>query len=111
MASRNPVSRAQKLRDYLGLTFGFRLSTFKKYPELIPIVGIVSAVVTMGLTHLYHLTQAPDVRFVRSRGPPHEDIGPRHKSHYHTPHPDRYRPIAELEELKEFVKVGPTPRK
>ncbi|GFR85164.1 hypothetical protein ElyMa_004167200 [Elysia marginata] len=63
MASGQQVSGLKKLKDYLGFTFGFRLNTFKKYPELLPIVGIVTTVVSMAAIHLYHLTQSPDVRY------------------------------------------------
>ncbi|GFN88739.1 hypothetical protein PoB_001524500 [Plakobranchus ocellatus] len=106
-----PLSGYERLREYLGFTYSFRFSTFKKFPELIPMVGIVGFVLTIGVAHIYHLTQAPDVRIVRSRGPAHEDIGPTHKFKYRIHNPDLYRPIAELEELKDAVKVGPTPRK
>ncbi|RUS82860.1 hypothetical protein EGW08_009382 [Elysia chlorotica] len=93
------------------ITSMFLLTDSLSCRQLIPMVVIVSGVVTMAACHLYHLTQNPDVRIVRSKGPPHEEVGPRRRSKYYTHNPDLYRPIAELEELKDAVRVGPTPRK
>ncbi|GFS05351.1 hypothetical protein ElyMa_002935900 [Elysia marginata] len=57
-------------------TFGFGLKAFKRFPELIPLVSIVITMSSFGTFFLvYSVATKPDVRLVKSRGPPHEDVG------------------------------------
>ncbi|BFZ25784.1 hypothetical protein BsWGS_28822 [Bradybaena similaris] len=85
-------------------SFGFGLKALKRYPELLPLVGIISAACIGGTSFIfYSLATKPDVRVVKSRGPAYEDVSPtdsRKLVHFHK---DQYKPIPELEELRKEI--------
>ncbi|KAH9502233.1 hypothetical protein Btru_070488 [Bulinus truncatus] len=96
----------QEIKKDWGFSFGFELKTFKKYPELIPLVGIMSfACIGAASYILYMAATKPDARFNRSLGPPHEEVSPTECRKLICMNPEAYRPIAELEAIKHDLKL------
>ncbi|CAL1547445.1 unnamed protein product [Lymnaea stagnalis] len=85
-------------------TFGFGLRAFKKYPELIPLVGIITtACVGCAAFMGYALATKPDVRVVKSRGPAYEDVGPTESRKLIELNRTKYQPIPELVNLRKEI--------
>uniref|UniRef100_A0A0L8HJP9 Uncharacterized protein n=1 Tax=Octopus bimaculoides TaxID=37653 RepID=A0A0L8HJP9_OCTBM len=59
-------------------SFGFGLRTFKRFPELLPLVGFITFAVTMGSSFaVYSLLTKPDVRlFGRDTEMPYDLVKP-----------------------------------
>lgn len=85
-------------------SFGFGMRAFKKYPELIPLVGIIStACVGCAGFMGYALATKPDVRLVKSRGPAYEAVEPTETRKMINLNRQKYREIPELQQLKKEI--------
>ncbi|XP_005107304.1 uncharacterized protein LOC101856373 [Aplysia californica] len=92
-------------REDLKFTMGFGPRAFGKYPEIIPLFVIVCIPISLGIATGYRLmANGTDVRLVKSRGPPHEDVGPSRCRKWINYNPEKYAPIPELEEVKKDVR-------
>ncbi|KAK0055705.1 hypothetical protein Bpfe_014771 [Biomphalaria pfeifferi] len=100
----------QDIKNEWGFTFGFRLSTFRKYSELIPLVAIIgSALAGATFCICYFAATKLDVRF-KSKPPRYLEVGPTECTKFYCIDPSIYRPIAELEAIKNDLKTE-TPKR
>ncbi|XP_052832266.1 normal mucosa of esophagus-specific gene 1 protein isoform X2 [Octopus bimaculoides] len=85
-------------------SFGFGLRTFKRFPELLPLVGFITFAVTMGSSFaVYSLLTKPDVRlFGRDTEMPYDLVKPT-ESRKLVNINEKYVPIPELEQLKKEI--------
>ncbi|BFZ13596.1 hypothetical protein BsWGS_16635 [Bradybaena similaris] len=85
-------------------TFGFGLVAMKKFPELIPLVGIIGGACVMASAFIgYALATKPDVRVVKSRGPAYEDVLPTESRKIINLDRTKYQPIPELQQLRKEI--------
>ncbi|CAG5114451.1 unnamed protein product, partial [Candidula unifasciata] len=85
-------------------SFGFGLKAFKRFPELVPLVSILSAACLGGTGFIvYSLATKPDVRVIKSKGPAYEDVNPTENRKLVQVNKDHYQPIPELEELRKEI--------
>jgi hypothetical protein len=85
-------------------TFGFGLGALKKYPELVPLVGIIGGACVMASAFVcYAVATKPDVRVVKSRGPAWEDVRATESRKMIDLNKAKYRVIPELESLRKEI--------
>ncbi|KAK3790561.1 hypothetical protein RRG08_010608 [Elysia crispata] len=85
-------------------TFGFGLRAFKKYPELVPLVSIISTAVIGCCSFMgYALATKPDVRVIKSKGPAFEDVGPLETRKLVNLNKDKYQIFPEVEALRREI--------
>ncbi|KAL8562160.1 hypothetical protein ACOMHN_041995 [Nucella lapillus] len=88
-------------------SFGFGPGALKKFPELIPIVGVVAVVLSGGLWFIAHnLLKKQDISILRGNGcvkTEWEAVKPTDHRKLIVVHPDMYKPIREVEDMKREI--------
>lgn len=93
-------------KDRRGKTFGFGISALRKYPELIPLVSVVSFAIGFATVFsFYSLRKKPDVQVVRGHGHKTvwENVKPTEKRKLRVVNPDVYKPIPQVESMKREI--------
>ncbi|GFR72150.1 normal mucosa of esophagus-specific gene 1 protein [Elysia marginata] len=85
-------------------TFGFGLRALKKYPELVPLVSIISTACFGCCSFMaYSLATKPDVRVIKSKGPAFEDVGPLEMRKLLNLNTAKYQIFPEVEALRKEI--------
>uniref|UniRef100_A0A0B7A6N0 Uncharacterized protein n=1 Tax=Arion vulgaris TaxID=1028688 RepID=A0A0B7A6N0_9EUPU len=85
-------------------TFGFGLVALKKFPELVPLVGIIGTACLGAAGFVwYAVATKPDVRVVKSRGVPYEDVVPTESRKMFDFNREKFKPNPELEQLRKEI--------
>ncbi|KAK6166795.1 hypothetical protein SNE40_023415 [Patella caerulea] len=91
-------------QKFTGKTFGFGMVAMKKFPELIPLVGFISAaVIGCGAYMAYALITKPDVRINKSSElPPWERVAPTERRKFFVIN-EKYQENEELSKLRKEI--------